>query len=348
MRRKLLIVLLLICILNQLPAYASAPKSGAKCNKVNQTVSLNGLQFKCIKNGSKLTWVKKKLLDKATTNPIVRYPEALSVQKMLDSSNFKNLGQQITAQWFFEDKIDVNAVYWTKAGLENALKLYGSLGFELVNPTVFIPDSEKWLKDSITGIGCSLNNYSETLGWVMAGACPDDKMLIVARSYKSVKYGTKLSEFEFQHVLAHEYFHQIQYSLHTNQHYPIPIWIIEGAAHFFSSLAFYSWNSNVNYETHLDYLLKGMRNDYYKECFSVSLSTIPSDGTWDQRRCGYSKGSKATEYLVAKYGVTAYIQMLKLTRVESFENAFQSTTGQSLQDFYAEVEVFLKQQGWSL
>jgi hypothetical protein len=343
-RKIFLLFLSLIFVLNQLPAYAAEYQSGARCNKVNQTVSLNGLQFKCIKSGNKLTWIKKKLLDKPAKNVIVRYPEALSVQKILDSSNFKNFNKKITAQWYFEDTNDVNAAYWTKLGLENALKLYGSLGFDLTDPTIFIPDNEQWLRDSIAGIGCGLRSYLDSLGWVEP--CNDGKLLIVVRSYHSIKYGSKPEEFEFQHVIAHEYFHQIQYSLLTNQHYPIPIWMIEGAAHFFSSLAFYSWNTNRNYETHLDYLLKHTQN-YYLDCLNIDLSAIPFDGTWDQRKCGYSKGSKATEYLVAKYGVTAYIQMLKLSRVESFENAFQSTTGQSLQDFYADVEVFLRQQGWS-
>jgi V8-like Glu-specific endopeptidase len=90
------------------------------CVKGKLSKIVTGVNPKCPRG------YKKKILDKPATNVIVRYPEALSVQKILDLSNFKNLNQQITAQWFFEDKNDVNAVYWTKLGLENALKLLKS------------------------------------------------------------------------------------------------------------------------------------------------------------------------------------------------------------------------------
>jgi len=51
--------------------------------------------------------------------------------------------------------------------------------------------------------------------------------------------------------------------------------------------------------------------------------------------------------LIANYGVNAYVEILKLSRVQSFESAFQVATGKSLADFYAETEIFLKQQKWS-
>lgn len=57
--RKVFVFLTLISILHlPTPATAAAPRVGAKCVKVNQFLTSNGIELRCLKSGTKLVWKK--------------------------------------------------------------------------------------------------------------------------------------------------------------------------------------------------------------------------------------------------------------------------------------------------
>jgi hypothetical protein len=65
--RKVLAVLIAVSLLGIAPANAAAVKAGAKCTKLKATSTVNGMQYTCIKSGSKLVWSKGVAVKKASS-----------------------------------------------------------------------------------------------------------------------------------------------------------------------------------------------------------------------------------------------------------------------------------------
>lgn len=349
--------LLAIAPLLTTPVWAKSLE-GAPCNKLNITTKASNQVFVCTKKGKKLSWVQKQQMSKAASEESHRYPEALQIQKILDAANasaktngaqfdflFQDPPPQSTSSSTNTQQAEPSNFYWTKKGLTEAADFYSQLGLPISNASILVFQDPGWANKQLASFGC-LTNESPAAGWfVPESFCADHRTRIFSIDWRS-EGRISILGIEFQHILAHEYFHQIQFSLLSDQHNPIPTWMIEGGAHFFSSLAFSTWNKQNPYEFWLDELVHTQSSGGYEQCLNVDYSKI-TNGLWEVRRCAYSKGAKAVEKLIANYGVNAYVEILKLSRVQSFESAFQVATGKSLADFYAETEIFLKQQKWS-
>lgn len=349
--------LLAIAPLLTTPVWAKSLE-GASCNKLNITTKANNQVFICTKKGKKLSWVQKQQMTKAASEESHRYPEALEIQKILDATNasaktngaqfdflFQNPPPQSTSSSTTTQQAEPSSFYWTKKGLTEASDFYSQLGLPISDASILVFQDQAWANKELSSLGCQPHEMP-TDGWfVPESLCADHRTRIVSIDWR-VRPEISILGIEFQHILAHEYFHQIQFSLLSDQHNPIPTWMIEGGAHFFSSLAFSTWNKQKPYEFWLEELLHTQSSGGYEQCLNVDYSKV-IDGPWDVRRCAYSKGAKAVEKLIANYGVNAYVEILKLSRVQSFASAFQVATGKSLADFYAETDEFLKQQKWS-
>ena len=320
---------------------------GTKCRKIGREKVFAGKIYKCIKKKKKLVWNSGNQDTVGQATPKIRYKEALQIQEYIDSAFLDQTKPKIKINWYFQSNLSPDSINLTKIGLENAVDFYKKLGFETKDTSVFIADNESEVRSLITSVGCSLSRYNEAMGFISIDSCPDGRVILVSRSYSSLNLRTPVNAFDYQHVLAHEYAHQLQYELHGRFHQPIPIWMIEGGAQFLTSVAYSSWNENKNYEDHLNYITAVWRKDIYEPCFAIRVQDVPFDGAWEDRKCGYSKGARAVEFLVSKYGFKGYMDILKGTSSNSFENAFQTATGDSLQGFYDQVEVFFKNQGWS-
>ncbi|MFM8193076.1 MAG: hypothetical protein ACKN9L_06010 [Actinomycetota bacterium] len=348
--RLLSVFMLTVSLLTTSPAnnqsQARQDLAGIKCFRIDKTKVISGITFKCSKKGKNLVWRKEKVID----NPVIeksRYREALDIQKYIDTANLVQLNSETKVNWYFQSNLNQDYKNATKLGLEKALEIYQKLGFTTNETSVFVADDESEVRKLIAAAGCSLDRYNPAMGFISVNSCPDGRVILVARSYPSLNLNTSIDKFDYQHVLAHEYAHQLQYELHTRFHQPIPIWMTEGGAQFLTSVAYSTWNQNRKYEDHLNYISAIWRKDIYEPCFPIRVQDVPFNGAWEDRKCGYSKGAKAVEFLVSKYGFKGYMDILKGTSSNSFENAFQTATGNSLQSFYEQLEVFFKDQGWS-
>jgi hypothetical protein len=349
-------VLVAIAPLLATPVWAKS-LAGAPCSKLNITTKVSNQNFICTKKGKKLSWAQKQQTARATPEESHRYPEALQIQKILDTANASARTNTPQFDFLFQNpppapvslstttqQAEPSNFYWTKKGLIEAADFYSRLGLPTSNGNILVFQDLDWANKELSSFGCPTNE-TKAGGWFVGEwNCPDHRARIFAIDWRA-EGGISILGIEFQNILAHEYFHQIQMSLLSNQHNAIPFWMIEGGAQFFSSIAFSSWNKQNSYEVWLDELIH-FQYLGYNQCLNVDYSKV-TRGIWEESRCAYSKGAKVVEKLIANYGVNAYVEILKLSRLQSFESAFQEATGKSLADFYAETEIFLKQQKWS-
>lgn len=359
MNKKLITFLSVLSLSLSLPLIPvkAAVKAGGSCTKAGLTSVMSGKTYTCIKSGRKLAWDKgvagknkSKVLDLDTSlNPInsKRYAEALKIQDLLNTVNTLAIKPIDNKLWIYEGSIDYDIKIATEKGLEQAAKLYSQLGFQTDGYKIFVTKGEPWLRSQLAIYNCTLNSYLDSLGWYAPYACQDGSSYIVVRHWSSVDLPGGLEGLAFQHVLAHEYFHLIQQTYVGRTGNGAPIWFSEGGAHFYSVLAYSTWNTSKNYEGWLDYLLKEWRNDTYEGCKSVRIQDISNYGSWESIKCGYSKGAKAVEYFLSKFGSDKYRDILGSLPTNNFSTAFENVTGQKLGSFYAEVDIFFKSQLWS-
>ena len=349
-------IVIILTTLSLAPTHA-AVQAGSACKKAGITTTASGKTFTCIKSGKRLVWDKGAIIKKFPSPPIQpsnsvntntkRYSQALIIQKFIDDAQKIDTSTQLNPRWIYEGETNENIKKPTEEGLNKAIKFYFQLGFTTDGFMVFVTKSEPWLREQMVENRCTLNTYLDALGWYAPFSCQDGGSYIVARHWSSVSLTGGLKGLAFQHVLAHEYFHMIQQTYSGRYGNVAPIWFWEGGAHFYSVVAYSTWNSDKNYEDWLDYLLKVWRDDTYEQCKQVRLQEIPNTGTWESRRCGYSKGAKAVEYFVSKYGSDKYKQILTLLSSNDFNSAFEKATNQKLSDFYIEVDKFFESQGWN-
>ena len=347
-RMPISIFLTIALTLSQTPTQsATPPKAGTVCTKAGSSKIFQGKKYLCIKSGKKLVWNKGKKVLQAQTDAKSRYKEALQVQAYIDLAMTNSSSSQPKINWYFQPTLSTKTIDGTKLGLENAITLYNKLGFTTNETTVFVAENESTLRSLIRTADCSLDQYNSAWGFISFNSCPNNRVILTARSFSSLKLGTYIEDFEYQHVLAHEYAHQLQFELHGRTPTRIPTWMIEGGAQFLTSVAYASWNQNRNYEDHLFYITAIWRSDTWLPCIKVRVQDVPLSGSYDERKCGYSKGAKAVEFLVSKYGFKGYMDILRNSSSNSFESAFQMATGDNLQSFYEQLDVFLKSQGWN-
>ena len=336
---------------------ANSPKIGAKCTKIGLTQISKTVALICAKKGSKKIWINFQVEKKIDIPFSSRSEVALKIQKLMDESQNNISANPYLIEWKFEDISELpgaefstapkvkDIVSSTKTGLENAMKFYSRIGFETPKTEIYIFQNQSWANNQLQEMTCSRYD-APTAGWfVPKSYCRDAQARIVGIDWRKL-YGLRLSSIQFQHILAHEYMHQIQSEAMGGEFYSLPLWFSEGGAHLFSSLAFSTWNKNGDYEAWLDILIRDQNMGGYLECIDSDYSKI-YNGPWETKKCAYSKGAKAVEYFVAKFGTAKYLEIFKGLRSKSFEQTFLDVTQEKLDDFLKEAEVYLISQGWS-
>ena len=129
-------------------------------------------------------------------------------------------------------------------------------------------------------------------------------------------------------LLAHEYFHVIQFEWSGGGYRGTPIWMVEGGA---------IYESFVHVELY----------DRYQELAVVrsanhsgTLRDLEGIANWaDQRRSVYGLGALATEWLIDKTGMSTYADYWRaLPEHSTWEDAFASTFGITADDFHEAFE----------
>jgi hypothetical protein len=332
------------------------PLNPLSCKKVGQKSIIGDKTFTCVKSGKKLIWNKGEVTKKQNSvnkdvnkisNETNKYPEAKAVQRIINTALNNDTSIAFAGVINYEGMTYEGIKVSTEIGMKNAVHFFSQLGFQTQPIKVFVTKTEPWLRQQVINYNCNRLDYLDSLGWYSPFACQDGSSYIVAKHWDSISLKGGLLGLDYQHILAHEYFHYIQQQhVLRNIDSVVPIWFWEGGAQFYSVMAYATWNQSKNYEDWLDYLTKEVW-DTYLPCKTVKVQFIPNSGPWESRKCGYSKGAKSAEYLVAKHGSDSYKEILNNLSLSDFPSAFKKSTGQNLEDFYIELDDFLFRQGWN-
>jgi hypothetical protein len=273
---------------------------------------------------------------------------ALAIQKILNEAgeNPKTFNGNVT--WVFQGYTSPEVEAATKRGLINGITLYTKLGFKTTNALVFNARDMTWLKSQLTEYGCKYGALGEYAGFYVAQTCIDGNGANTARHYDTENQREGLEGILFNHILSHEYFHQLQDQYSKGIGYGrTPLWFWEGGAQFFTLLAYSSWNKDRFYEQWFDHWFDNLWGGK-SACGSVNVYELEDISYGPDRHCGYSKGSLIVELFVSSYGVVGYQKILSEMSMPdtTFSQAFQKVTSTDLISFYSSAQVFLKSRGW--
>ena len=93
--------------------------------------------------------------------------------------------------------------------LENGVNFYTKLGFKTTNTFALNARDMSWLKSKLTEYSCSYGALGDYAGFYVAN-CLDGNGAVTARHYDTENQNDGLDGIAFNHILSHEYFHQMQ------------------------------------------------------------------------------------------------------------------------------------------
>jgi len=221
---------------------------------------------------------------------------------------------------------------------------------EVQDVKAFVGTSHEWAKESLESrelwVGQPGSPYpcSNGTGDVF---CADKNIILIIsdRSDDSWKSG-------FSSVMAHEYFHTVQYSLTGPQFTvhggpttdlsskKVPRWLFEGSAHFFGFYVSEKLNfSKYRYEREFEVTEESYLNNQLQPLERYDFDKDPDLNP-------YGIGQVATEYLVASVGFESLLNIFRYTNSEgNFNAGFKKATGIELSDFYTRFELARNSMG---
>jgi len=355
MNKKLgvLAVAVILILPISIPSAHSATKAGAKCTKVGIKAVAGIKTFTCIKSGKKLVWNKGvPLSPKSSPAP---YQDSVSVKiDSIRNEAMKNNSTDSSSHVFiFQNGATQEVESKTKRSLLNAVPIYNKLGFNTTDSLILVARDMDWLKKELADNNCfNPNPTPNRPGFYFGGrTCKNGNGAITSYHWENEKFSDGLDGLYFNHVIPHEYFHQIQQQLTSYRGGEYPKWFWEGSAQFFTNQAWTTWNSKRTYIEWYNYWWGDLRPDLGPTACryaSIDYMSDPSkSGT--ESACAYSKGQLIVEYLVSKYGLDKY-RSLYTTNTDpnwrNFKFVFKQATGDELSDFYVEAQEFMTKRGW--
>lgn len=276
---------------------------------------------------------------------------AIAIQNIINNALSNTLNFAGKTTWFFQGETSPEVENKTKRGLLNGINFFTKLGFKTTDALVLNARDMVWLRTNLTSLNCEYGKLPDFPGFYVPRSCIGSHGAITAQHWDVDLAVGGLDGIPFNHVLSHEYFHQLQEELSGNPgNGPYPLWFWEGGAHFFSLLAYSSWNLDRNYEQWSDYWFGTAAPDQKIECINIDAFELLNSEIGKNRVCGYSKGSIIVEFYVAKFGVENYralISRLSSNPTMGFANAFKEINNMELTTFYSIANGFLKSRGWS-
>jgi hypothetical protein len=344
---------------------------GSTCKVLNQKVVYLSKTYTCIKSGKKLAWNKGVAL-KATPTPTPfptptpspkkspDTPEGLAIQQTLFKGwqNLINIPPSknvVNFKEYVDSSYPKEAYRLIKEGISSVLGKYGDLipqntkiyiifsttyDFE-INAIKSEPDMyQAYLREdpNSTNHTWRIEQYMQA-GYLSGGTFPingRDGYVLYFRTNDLTSPDSR------RYLGAHETMHLIQWQINSEFPQVLPAWWIEGQAQLGAEVI-----GNVAQTTDsIDSEMIRLMGDGYRAGVT-DLSKAEGDPvTRTEFNCVpcstsviYSRGKLAVDYLVSKYGndkVIAY--MRSLTRQNLWWQAFESTFGMKVDDFYSEVE----------
>jgi hypothetical protein len=349
-------------------AFASVkPKS--KCFLQGQIKNFQGKKYTCIKSGKKLVWNKGVIIAKPNPQPVITptpkpTPAALisplqskdDVSRKIDQIRIDSLLNPSSTMpnlvFLFQGETSSEVETKTRRSLINAIPVYEKLGFKVTDALVLVARDIDWLKKELVKFNCDNNRpLPQRPGFYYGRTCTDGNGAVTSVHWEAEKFSDGLDGLYFNHIIPHEYFHQIQEQLTPFGNADFPKWFWEGSAQFFTNQAWASWNSSYSYNDWYHYWWTKLRPDLGPSACKKATINLMSDPstTGIEGVCAYSKGQLVVEYLVSKYGLDKYRKLYTQNSIIGWANfniVFKNVTGDELTNFYKEAEEFITTRGW--
>ena len=354
MNRRLIAILSILSLLLFLPLIPahSATKAGAKCTKLGNKSVVGTKTFTCIKSGKKLVWNNGVPLN-SKPSPA---PYQDSVSAKIDSirnESLKNTSTDSSSHVFiFQNGATQEVESKTKRSLLNALPVYSKMGFKTTDSLILVARDMDWLKLELLRNNCNNSRpIPQSPGFYYGSTCTNGNGAITSSHAESEKYFGGLDGLYFNHVIPHEYFHQIQEQSTKFGNGAFPKWFWEGSAQFFTNQAWTTWNSQRTYIEWFNYWWGDVRPDLGPIACKNATIDYMSDPSASgmESACAYSKGQLIVEYLVSKYGLDKYRSLYTSNTDPNWKNfkfVFKQVTGEELSVFYVEAQELMVKRGW--
>jgi hypothetical protein len=375
--RKIALGVLVFISLAMLPtSAANTPKAGASCKKVGTSQTFKSIKYTCIKSGKKLVWnkgVKVSVsipLPTASPTPTViptatSTPEAKSfipwstdvTAKQVSDAAQKSFRDWAAAQankptnhqFFIQDGVFPNRAKSLAAADKTGTQLFSQY-FSTKSITV-IGRTEQWVVQKLNSLGGNFNscsiNYVPGLDYCWDAQSLQGMVVLTDASFNPSDLGRDGSS-----LLAHEYFHLVQYQLSNNARKHtikdgsalaanlFPAWFAEGTAEFagfsIATLAMGSdyWLGRAAMNTYGSSDPTANKNRLADSEIRTYAGTQPNGPTNP-----YMIGRTATEYLVASAGFQAMLNIwLTYKETKNFEKSFERAIGITKDEFYERFE----------
>jgi hypothetical protein len=375
--RKIALGVLVFISLAMLPtSAANTPKAGASCKKVGTSQTFKSIKYTCIKSGKKLVWnkgVKVSVsipLPTASPTPTVTptatsTPEAKSfipwstdvTAKQVSDAAQKSFRDWAAAQankptnhqFFIQDGVFPNRAKSLAAADKTGTQLFSQY-FSTKSITV-IGRTEQWVVQKLNSLGGNFNscsiNYVPGLDYCWDAQSLQGMVVLTDASFNPSDLGRDGSS-----LLAHEYFHLVQYQLSNNARKHtikdgsalaanlFPAWFAEGTAEFagfsIATLAMGSdyWQGRAAMNTYGIGDPAANKNALVDSEIRTYAGTQPNGPTNP-----YMIGRTATEYLVASAGFQAMLDIwLTYKETKNFEKSFEKAIGITKDEFYERFE----------
>ena len=384
--KRLVLGVLALMLLSFLPASsANVPKAGASCSKQGAVQTFKSVKYTCIKSGRKLVWNKGvKVVARSkpsaaaakpatptpidapapvappapvvTPTPFIPWSTDVTARQVSDAAqkNFRawaaaQANKPVDHQFFIQDGVFPNRAKSLAAADKTGTQLFSQF-FSTKSITV-IGRTEAWVVQKLNSLGGDFNscsiNYVPGLDFCWDAQSLQGMVVLTDAVFNPSDLGGDGSS-----LLAHEYFHLVQYQLsnsarkHTIRDgsaataHLFPAWFAEGTAEFagfsIATLAMDSeyWQGRAVMNTY------GIGDPAANRNALVDAEIRTYSGTQPNGPVNpYMIGRTATEYLVASAGFQAMLDVwLTFKETKNFEKSFVKAIGITKDEFYEKFE----------
>ena len=281
------------------------------------------------------------------------YPEndgSRAIQKIIDNLDLSKSTNATVVNVMLESGKNGPYADIGITGVNFALKFYSALGMNIPHPVVnlILARTHQWGLEQIRNVipDCNIQDGPVFDGGVTLCPSPTNGTIFTnlvqgtahdPNINPDIDLSTVIETSDWLADFAHETMHVYQFSQNSNMD-NLPNWMREGAAQFFGYLtaAKYS-NGAISYNSEVEKYLD-WRHDVQGACSTPTAMM--------QSPCEYTQGLFVVEYLVQKYGVKGYQDLLFNSGAGDLNSRLQAAFGITQNEFYSDVDKYLKERNW--
>ena len=385
---KRILVLFLVATMTlsvNLSTANAAVKSGALCKKINQTSTVQGVKFTCIKSGKKLIWNKGVKIATATptATPTPSTVRSLSLDALDEDQVYvtsraevaRYVANGVSSEGVIDFQVGANVEPWridiAKNEVNSAVKLWSSF-FKPSSVTIIWYSSKDipWAKSKHEAAG---GNPAGAAGFsgCTSQYCGNASASLMGGGKFLFEQGLEFVDKGLwnRSTAAHEYTHLAQFGLTSPTNLgTIPWWTMEGGAQFYGEAIGYTpfdtsrmTRSGMHTQSASDSLAyvstlfpgQTLKLLMLKKDPEITKSLMKSVEVSTNARgalgLSYLLGSYATEVLVAVYGHEKMADFYKsFSTSTNYQSNFNKVFGVSVDTFYAKLTPYLYSMAFEL